>query len=897
MMKARLVPLILSLLFVAGCSCPAATTKPSTTPPTSVTPTSSVTVPTSSTTSPGPDDEYAIQLAKKFCPAIYLDGEADDTENYDPDPVQLMVDQSLLRDLDNPDFSQKPSVSDLQKWVQDFYYLDLMNLNPKKNSDNDYKAAYDNVKANYSPTVYARVKEGTDYTVIQYWLFYYFNDWRNYHEGDWELVQLNFPGHTVKDLLDDEETPVLAAYSQHQFGQKMDWNEMLANSLLQGETHPIVYVAHGSHANYFAPGQFWSGLDFDTTGITSWRVIEPDQMDVVLLHESGNQVTEWLDFQGYWGEYVGFSISVLGLTFQQHGPFGPQWSDDGKPGDRWEQPVAWATGLPEYPKPFWTSFLTKLGDWTRLAVFSLFSPAELNVYDAQGNHVGLDEKGMPVTEIPGSLYINPEGTDYKIILIPDADSSNQYRMEIKGTDNGTMDLKAQVPEEGIEVKKFIKYTGVPVSPKMVARANIQPTDRTKLAAPGITAEFARDTSTKLEIDSNGDGVFETESTPGSFEKTRVDRYSLWWDSYNHPFTLDTAGYPVMYRGAWASRLDEARSYLVNATKLRESGVDTIMLGVDIVFSPETGEPVSLGDDAFIFYLQALKKAGFRVVIVPNPMHPNLDMGKGYEWDNPDDAAAYHRGYELLRKFEPVILKWAKIAREYQADGFAPLIEPSKLVWDYNDASRWLQEIRPLIRQVYSGPLIAIDTMHDIGEGMSTPYPYNYGGYDIVLGRPPAGRKDIKNWEKVIGMYIDGGLKLLQQYKFKGFGLYEWGGYTGGVWYEDTQLTPLDQVLTEEEAQQIVSITTKQANGRVIASFPRISTGWIDIGTPAFESLAEWYNRLGKPVKALDDKQWTYDELIQTETVLAGTDYKDIFQIQSRPPLETDKPTTPDSIKP
>jgi hypothetical protein len=512
-MKLRIAVLIILLLFVTGSSCTPnpEPTVTSTTPP----------VPTTSTSTPEPSDEYAAQLAQKFCPAIYLDGDADDSENYDPDPVQLMVDQSLLRDLDNPGFSQKPSIADLQKWAQDFYYLDVMNLNPKKNSDKDYKAAYDSIKANYNPTVYARVRESTDYTVIQYWLFYYFNDWRNFHEGDWELVQLNFPGRSAKDLLANGNVPVLAAYSQHQFGQKMTWDDMLAKDLLKDGTHPLVYVAHGSHANYFVPGQFWSGLDFDTTGITTWRVIEPEQLDVVLLHESAQGVTEWLDFQGYWGEYLGFSISVLGLTFQQHGPFGPQWTDDGKPSDKWEKPVAWATGLPEYPKPFWTAFITKLGDYAKLAVFSLFSPADLNVYDVYGHHVGLDENGVPVVEIPGAFYINPEGTDYKIILIPDADIANQYRMEIKGTDTGTMDIKVQVPEEGIEVKKFVEYTDVPVSPTMVAKASIKPVDRAKLAAPGVTAQFTQDTSTKLEIDFNGDGIFETESTPGNFEKTRV----------------------------------------------------------------------------------------------------------------------------------------------------------------------------------------------------------------------------------------------------------------------------------------------------------------------------------------------------------------------------------------
>jgi len=39
-------------------------------------------------------------------------------------------------------------------------------------------------------------------------------------------------------------------YSQHCLGQRRDWSE---TPRFEG-THPIVYVALGSHANYFTPG-------------------------------------------------------------------------------------------------------------------------------------------------------------------------------------------------------------------------------------------------------------------------------------------------------------------------------------------------------------------------------------------------------------------------------------------------------------------------------------------------------------------------------------------------------------------------------------------------------------------------------------------------------------------
>jgi hypothetical protein len=154
-----------------------------------------------------------------------------------------------------------------------------------------------------------------------------------------------------------------------------------------------------------------------------------------------------------------------------------------------------------------------------LAVFSLFSPADLHVYDSQGRHIGLDEKGQLETQIPGAMYITPEGTDYKIILIPDADIANEYRMLAKGTEQGKMDIRLQIPDIQRKLQRYLEYLDVPISPKTVARAIIKPEIPGLMMVPSvgeIQAGTKRDTITKLEIDNNGDGIFEMESMPGIF---------------------------------------------------------------------------------------------------------------------------------------------------------------------------------------------------------------------------------------------------------------------------------------------------------------------------------------------------------------------------------------------
>jgi hypothetical protein len=104
-----------------------------------------------------------------------------------------------------------------------------------------------------SPALYGRVVRTDTRVVLQYWLFYYANPlllpptivgtfWQS-HEGDWEVVNV---------VLDEDEEPLEAAYSQHCSGERKAWGSVTRYPA--DSTHPVAYVALGSHANYFAPG-------------------------------------------------------------------------------------------------------------------------------------------------------------------------------------------------------------------------------------------------------------------------------------------------------------------------------------------------------------------------------------------------------------------------------------------------------------------------------------------------------------------------------------------------------------------------------------------------------------------------------------------------------------------
>ena len=87
---------------------------------------------------------------------------------------------------------------------------------------------------------------------LQYWFFYVFNDFNNKHEGDWEMIQLLFDADDAAEALAAE--PAEVGYSQHEGAERADWGDDKLE-LVDG-THPVVYPAAGSHANYFESALF-----------------------------------------------------------------------------------------------------------------------------------------------------------------------------------------------------------------------------------------------------------------------------------------------------------------------------------------------------------------------------------------------------------------------------------------------------------------------------------------------------------------------------------------------------------------------------------------------------------------------------------------------------------------
>jgi hypothetical protein len=83
--------------------------------------------------------------------------------------------------------------------------------------------------------------DDTPQFTVRYWLLYLYNRLAgDNHEGDLEQVTIR---------TDTTPTPKEAFYSAHVAGTVRQWSDLESRG-----THPVVYVAVGSHANYFATG-------------------------------------------------------------------------------------------------------------------------------------------------------------------------------------------------------------------------------------------------------------------------------------------------------------------------------------------------------------------------------------------------------------------------------------------------------------------------------------------------------------------------------------------------------------------------------------------------------------------------------------------------------------------
>ncbi len=239
-------------------------------------------------------------LAERFSPRYYFHG---DEELYpvDIETYVTFCDLNMTTGTTHVLVDESVTSSELT-YYSTAHYLDNRLGNNSNDGIVDY---YQENLGTLGYSIYCRVQYSGANTILQYWTFYYFNDGNlNRHEGDWEMTQV---------ILDASLEPVTTTFSQHESGVTAQWADVERD-----DDHYKVYVARGSHANYYRSYSGALGLANDECGddkkLTSY--------DYSIIMLSGSE--SWLTFMGRWGSNEG-GDSVVG----QAGPQGPVYRQDG----------------------------------------------------------------------------------------------------------------------------------------------------------------------------------------------------------------------------------------------------------------------------------------------------------------------------------------------------------------------------------------------------------------------------------------------------------------------------------------------------------------------------------------------------------------------------------------
>lgn len=305
----------------------------------------------------GIDDGLEWELANRFAPVLYLpflisQGSTLNGDWTRPVNVPWMLQNTRMRIHHNNcpdhavlDFGQVNATTLIQQSHQRFvrkWYGACVHENPVQYSngswhddDHFFLQQYDHTHkgiedASQWITYFHAYKNTSGGISIQYWFLWAYNDWTGSanHEADWEHVNVR---------LDANHQPIGVHFSAH---NSLNWYTASQVQWFEG-THPLVWVADGSHGLYrsqsacnttYYPldeGECWTidGNRWFTWSGGKGAHVGRQGGGLVNMGEKTSPMPgqQWLRYSGRWGE-VGFD----GLGFDgTSGPRGPAYNKNG----------------------------------------------------------------------------------------------------------------------------------------------------------------------------------------------------------------------------------------------------------------------------------------------------------------------------------------------------------------------------------------------------------------------------------------------------------------------------------------------------------------------------------------------------------------------------------------
>jgi hypothetical protein len=277
-------------------------------------------------------------LAHRFSPIVMVRKEQDPpcettAEQYEPTTVDVTLGNPKVRleyappgKLRGRLIKRAPTAADVADLPLGYY----LNLPGSPLGDTcEYARDFRDIKrrgrapaTTYSHVSYERGQTGF---ALQFWFYWYFNQFNDLHESDWEGMQLWFDEATPEEAVAQHAEPSQMILFQHAGGERAGWDAPKVEK--EGE-HPVVYPGAGSHATFYTSavyvenGEHGSGLGCDNTS-DPLREVRPRP---VLLPQKAT--TEgpfaWTSFRGNWGQReLGFNDGPTGpvMKHQWHHPY------------------------------------------------------------------------------------------------------------------------------------------------------------------------------------------------------------------------------------------------------------------------------------------------------------------------------------------------------------------------------------------------------------------------------------------------------------------------------------------------------------------------------------------------------------------------------------------------
>ena len=256
-------------------------------------------------------DSAERRLVAKYSPVVMLREQRDPPcdnkeEQYLPTTVDVVLGNPQVK-LTGPRGNKRPpkrapTAADIAGLGQ-AWYLNLPGNPPAPGCT--YARDFASIKKNQRPPAltYAHIARQADQPglALQYWFFYYFNQFNDLHEADWEGMQILFDSSSAEGALAEE--PSAIGLFQHEGGESADWDD---EKVEKKGNHPVVYPAAGSHATFYESSVFLengrrgSGLGCDDTSepVSEVRL----RHGLVPTRPPPGSRYQWITYRGHWGQ-------------------------------------------------------------------------------------------------------------------------------------------------------------------------------------------------------------------------------------------------------------------------------------------------------------------------------------------------------------------------------------------------------------------------------------------------------------------------------------------------------------------------------------------------------------------------------------------------------------------